>query len=123
MINETNDMATTESILQKVLKTSYTVNRASHYIEVGNKVLRISDHMPNVENFSTYNDEAKEVMIVIVNSDENANDLEVKLTSLEEDLYFELDELVNYEYHILDESDNSYNDEEYLMNRIEKFLA
>lgn len=114
---------TPESILNQILKSTYSVSRSSHYIEIDGKVLRISDHMPNIENFSTYNDEAKEVMIVIVNSEENANDLDTKLASLQDDIYDELPELINYEYHILDESNNSYNDEEYLINRIEKFLA
>lgn len=76
-------MTLAQEILQsaKSYKNRYQAS-TSTYFEFENKVIRISDHRPNMINFGV-NEKADEVFLLFVNQDENLQDNPITMDNID----------------------------------------
>lgn len=85
--------------------------KASHYIEVGNSLVRVSDHMPNTSNIFAYNENVSRVLFIFTDSS-----VEADAENLCNDL---CDKGIDAEYLIFENDE----DMEYIKMKSDKFLA
>ena len=110
-------MKATYEVLNDTLGYHTTLIGKSFYHLENGKIVRFADHLPNIANFQIYNEDAKEVLMVFINS--NASEYEMQSSCKEVASALNINEV---DYLIFDDNDNDLNDIEILKLQIERFL-
>ena len=109
-------MKNIKDIFNETLNESALVEK-SLYFKSGNKVVRFSDHLAKIYNIEENNEGVEEILFVFVNSGISERDM---INSCEE-----IGNNLNLDYcdfQIWEDNDDSYNNMEYLKNRVQWFL-
>ena len=95
-------MKTTYQIAEEISGQNQ-IRSASCYFTINETLVRVANHLPNVANFSEFNEDAKDIILVFVNDDRS----QVTDNEVENFIEREMGDF-NVNYFIVNEEDDLY---------------